>query len=62
MNETPKLGIKEQIQKAQSAKAIETLLARIRNYQRAHPSTVRKCERAATKRLAEIGINGKETK
>ena len=54
MNHTPKVGIKQKIQSAISRKEIETLLATVRNYSHAHPSTVRKCEREAEKRFAQL--------
>lgn len=51
MNDTSKVGIKQQIQAATSESQIIGLLNTIRGYRLAHPSTIRKCEREATKRI-----------
>jgi hypothetical protein len=56
MNDASNVGIKQQIQVADSISKIESLLAKVRGFSRAHPSTVRKCEREAKKRIAFLNI------
>lgn len=54
MNDTQKVGIKQRIQQAKSLKEIDALLAKAKAFTKAHPSTLRKCEREAIKRAAEL--------
>lgn len=54
MNDNNKVGIKQQIQAATSQHQITSLLAKIRGYRHAHPSTIRKCEKAAIIRLEQL--------
>jgi len=54
MNDTQTVGIKQQIQQAKSLKEIDQLLAKAKAFTKAHPSTIRKCEREAIKRAGEL--------
>jgi hypothetical protein len=49
-----KVGIKERILAARSEEDIKLLLTVLRGYTNAHPSTVRKCERAAVEQIERL--------
>ena len=54
MNDTHKVGIKDQILSATSISQVKSLLTAVKSYKHAHPSTVRKCERAAATMIRKL--------
>lgn len=55
-----KRGIKERIEAGVSIWEINSLLTEIRGYKKAHLSTIRKCERAAERRLQALRLRGRD--
>lgn len=49
-----KVGIKQQIERATMKTQVAKLLNEARSFQNIHPATLRKCERAALKRVHEL--------
>jgi hypothetical protein len=51
VNDASRVGINDRIKTASSSLEIKLLLRKVRAFKKAHPATIRKCEKSAQQRL-----------